>query len=84
MTLSGDPSGEAPYLQEFFKGLGTNNETWSGTATQYCDGVAVGAQSCPASNTEHVAYPTGGALVGRVGGREHRVTGAGDRPPAWR
>jgi putative Ig domain-containing protein len=64
VTLSGDPSGIAPYLQEFFKGLGTNNETWSGTATQYCDGVAVGAQSCPASNTEHVAYPTGGALSG--------------------
>jgi Putative Ig domain len=64
VTLSGDPSGEAPYLQEFFKGLGTDNETWSGTATQYCDGVAVGAQSCPASNTEHVAYPAGGALSG--------------------
>jgi serine protease len=64
VTLSGDPSGEAPYLQEFFKGLGTNNETWSGTATQYCDGVAVGAQSCPASNTQHVAYPAGGALSG--------------------
>jgi serine protease len=64
ITLSGDPHGVAPYLQEFFKGLGTNNETWSGTATQYCDGVATGAQSCPASNTEHVAYPTGGALSG--------------------
>jgi serine protease len=32
--------------------------------TQYCDGVAVGAQTCPASNTQHVAYPTGGALAG--------------------
>jgi hypothetical protein len=64
VTLSGDPSGEAPDLQEFFKGLGTNNELWSGVMTQYCDGVAVGAQSCPASNTEHVAYPTGGALAG--------------------
>ena len=64
VTLSGDPSGEAPDLQEFFKGLGTNNELWSGVMTQYCDGVAVGAQTCPASNTEHVAYPTGGALSG--------------------
>jgi hypothetical protein len=64
ITLSGDPSGAAPYLQEFFKGLGTNGELWSGVMTQYCDGVAVGAQSCPASNTEHVAYPTGGALSG--------------------
>ena len=64
ITLSGDPSGAAPYLQEFFKGLGTNGELWSGVMTQYCDGVAVGAQSCPASNTEHVAYPSGGALAG--------------------
>ena len=64
ITLSGDPSGAAPYLQEFFKGLGTNGELWSGVMTQYCDGVAVGAQSCPASNTEHVAYPSGGVLAG--------------------
>ena len=64
VTLSGDPSGEAPDLQEFFKGLGTDNELWSGVMTQYCDGVSVGAQSCPASNAEHVAYPTGGALAG--------------------
>jgi len=64
VTLSGDPSGEAPYVQEFIKGLGTGSELWSGVMTQYCDGVAVGAQSCPASNTQHVAYPAGGALAG--------------------
>ena len=64
VTLSGDPSGEAPYDQEFFKGLGTGGELWSGVMTQYCDGVAVGAQTCPSSSTEHVAYPTGGALAG--------------------
>jgi len=64
VTLSGDPSGEAPYLQQFFKGLGTSNETWSGVMTQYCQGVTAGSQSCPASNTQHVAYPTGGALAG--------------------
>jgi serine protease len=63
-TLSGDPSGEAPDLQGFFKGLGTGNELWSGVLTQYCDGVTTGAQTCPASNTEHVGYPTGGALAG--------------------
>jgi len=63
VTLSGDPSGEAPYVEAFMKGLGTINETWSGVMTQYCDGVAAGAQSCPASNTEHVAYPSGGALA---------------------
>jgi hypothetical protein len=64
VTLSGDPKGLAPYLQEFMKGLGTGNELWSGVMTQYCDGVAVGAQTCPSTNTEHVAYPTGGALAG--------------------
>ncbi len=64
ITLSGDPSGEAPYLQQLFKGLGTGGETWSGVMTQYCQGVSTGAQSCPASNTYHVAYPTGGAIAG--------------------
>jgi hypothetical protein len=64
VVFSGDPSGEAPYLQELMKGLGTGSELWSGVMTQYCDGVATGAQSCPSSNTEHVAYPTGGALAG--------------------
>jgi serine protease len=64
VTLSGDSSGLAPYVQEFMKGLGTGGELWSGVLTQYCDGVAVGAQTCPASNTQHVGYPTGGALAG--------------------
>ncbi|HEY2443148.1 MAG TPA: hypothetical protein VGI31_08445 [Streptosporangiaceae bacterium] len=63
-VFSNDPSGMAPYAQELLKGVGTNNELWSGVMTQYCDGVSVGAQSCPATNTEHVAYPTGGALAG--------------------
>ena len=66
VTLSGDPSGEAPYLQEFYKGLGTNGELWSGVMTQYCDGVATGSQSCPASNTQHVAYPAGGSVLSGV------------------
>lgn len=64
VTLSGDPNGAAPYLQELFKGLGTGGETWSGVMTQYCQGVSTGATSCPASNTQHVGYPTGGALKG--------------------
>jgi hypothetical protein len=64
VTLSGDPSGEAPYVQKLMKGLGTSGELWSGVMTQYCDGVAAGAQSCPASNASHVAYPTGGAYAG--------------------
>ena len=64
VTLSGDPSGQAPYQQELYKGLGTGGELWSGVMTQYCDGVAVNAQSCPASNTQHVGYPSGGVLAG--------------------
>jgi serine protease len=67
-TYSGDPSGIAPILQAFFKGLGTGSgstqDLWSGVMTQYCEGVATGTQTCPASNTSHVAYPTGGALAG--------------------
>ena len=62
-TLSGDRSGEAPYVQKLIKGLGTNSETWSGVMTQYCEGVARGSTTCPAS-AAHVAYPTGGALAG--------------------
>jgi serine protease len=63
ITLSGDPNGMAPRLQEFFKGIGTGGETWSGVMTQYCEGVATGSQSCP-TNAAHVAYPAGGALAG--------------------
>ncbi len=62
-TLSGDSSGEAPYVQKLMKGLGTGSELWSGVMTQYCQGVAVGAQSCP-SGSAQVAYPTGGAYTG--------------------
>ncbi|MHB1434145.1 MAG: Ig domain-containing protein [Streptosporangiaceae bacterium] len=64
VTLSGDPSNIAPYLQQLLKGIGTGGETWSGVMTQYCQGVTTGATSCPASNAYHVAYPTGGALAG--------------------
>ena len=64
VTLSSDPSGEAPYLQEFFKGLGTGQELWSGIMTQYCQSVFAGTTICPPGNTQHVAYPLGGALAG--------------------
>lgn len=65
MTLSGDTVGAVPYLENLFKGLGTGNELWSGTMTQYCDGplVSTGATSCP-SGAPHVGYPTGGAFAG--------------------
>ena len=66
VTLSGDPHGIAPYLQAFIAGLGTRGETWSGVMSEYCQGpqFAAGSQTCPASNTHHVSYPTGGALAG--------------------
>jgi hypothetical protein len=63
LTLSGDTKGIAPVLQEFFKGLGTNNELWSGVLTQYCEGVAKGTITCAAA-ASHVGYPSGGALAG--------------------
>ena len=59
----GDPQGMAARLQALFQGVGTNNETWSGVMTQYCEGVAVGATACPVG-AAHVGYPTGGALAG--------------------
>jgi serine protease len=54
-NLSGDTAGVAPRVEALFTGLGTNNELWSGVATQYCESVATGATSCPA-NAAHVAY----------------------------
>lgn len=63
-TLTGDPSGEAPYVQKLMKGLGTNSDLWSGVMTQYCQGVAAGSQTCPASSTQHVGYPVVPPLSG--------------------
>ena len=62
-TFSGDPLGMAADLQAFLAGLGTGGETWSGVMTQYCEGVAAGARTCPPA-ASHVGYPTGGALAG--------------------
>ena len=62
-TFANDSTGVAPRLQQLFKGIGTNNELWSGVMTQFCEGVATGSQTCPA-NSAHVAYPTGGTLAG--------------------
>jgi serine protease len=65
MTLTNDPVGAVPYLQNLFKGLGTGGELWSGVMTQYCDGsqVSNGATFCP-SGAPHIGYPTGGTLAG--------------------
>jgi hypothetical protein len=62
-TLTGDRSGAAPYLQRLLKGLGTDGETWSGVVTQYCDGVAFTATSCPADSL-HIPYPAKDVLAG--------------------
>jgi hypothetical protein len=62
-TFTNDSVGAASVVQEFFKGLGTNNEGWSKVMSQYCEGVSSGTTSCPAS-APHVGYPTGGALAG--------------------
>jgi hypothetical protein len=62
-TFTNDPAGAAPIVQEFFKGLGTNNEGWSKVMTQYCEGISSGSSTCP-STAPHVGYPTGGALAG--------------------
>jgi Ricin-type beta-trefoil lectin domain/Putative Ig domain len=62
LTLSGDPSGEAPRLQAFFKGL-QSGASWSGVMTQYCQNVPSGTQTCPAG-AQHVGYPDPGALAG--------------------
>ena len=43
----GDPMGMAPRLQAMFQGIGTNNETWSGVMTQYCQGVGAGLHVVP-------------------------------------
>ncbi|WP_266157742.1 RICIN domain-containing protein [Dyella silvatica] len=64
VSLSKDNEGVVPYLQKFFKGLGTGGELWSGVMTQYCDGpnVSAGATACP-KNASFVGYPTGGAYA---------------------
>jgi len=61
-VFSGDPNGMAPDMEEFFSGLGTSNELWSGVLTQYCEGVAVGTVFCPTASS-HVAYPSGGGVL---------------------
>ncbi|WP_344571192.1 Ig domain-containing protein, partial [Kitasatospora viridis] len=63
--FSGDSAGAAGATQQMFKGIGTNNETWSADLTQWCDGpnVASGATSCPA-NANFIPYQAGGVLSG--------------------
>jgi len=62
-AFSGDPAGMAPVQQEFFAGLGTAGETWSGVVTQYCQGIVAGGTVCPAG-AARVGHPTDGVLAG--------------------
>lgn len=66
-VFSSDPANAAVAAQQLFRGLGTNNESWSGVMTQYCDGptVAVNASVCPAG-APHAAYPTGGGVLAGI------------------
>ena len=53
-----DPSGEAPYQQSFFKGIG--GSAWQATQTQYCDSTGVlGLQPTCTAGAGHVGNPTG-------------------------
>jgi hypothetical protein len=61
--FTGDTAGMAKVQQDFFRGLGTNNEKWSKVATEYCQGVASNAFSCPPS-AQHAAAAAGGVLAG--------------------
>jgi serine protease len=62
-NFSNDPAGMAPRVEALFTGIGTNGELWSGVSTQYCEGVAFGATTCPDA-APHVGYATNGALAG--------------------
>jgi serine protease len=64
-AFTGDPDHAASAAQQMFKGIGTNNETWSADLTQWCDGpnVSAGATSCP-SNANFIPYQAGGVLAG--------------------
>lgn len=44
------------YITDFFKYVSSTATAWNGTTTQYCQGVAVGASSCPTGNP-HVGNP---------------------------
>jgi IPT/TIG domain len=62
-VFSNDHDAEAPALQSFYGGLGSDRELWSGIVTQYCDGVAVGSTSCNTAS-QNIPYPSPGVLAG--------------------
>jgi hypothetical protein len=63
LTLSNDPVGAAPYLQNFLRGLFGSQDTWSTSTTQYCQGVPKNSTTCPPTAT-FVHHPATTALAG--------------------
>jgi hypothetical protein len=63
VTLTNDPAGAAPYVQDFLRGLFGSKDTWSTSTTQYCQGVAKNTTTCPSSAT-FVNHPTASPLAG--------------------
>jgi hypothetical protein len=65
-NLTGDPSGIAPVVQKFFRGLGTEqpNQLWSGVMTQFCEGIPKGSQVCPSGSAQVGTPPASGSLKG--------------------
>jgi hypothetical protein len=63
LTFSGDPFSAAPYLQNFMRGLFGSQDTWSTSTTQYCQGIAKKATTCPAT-AQFVTHPSTTPLAG--------------------
>jgi hypothetical protein len=63
LNFSKDPDRAAPYVQNFLRGLYGNRDTWSTSTTQYCQGVAKGATTCP-KTAAFVIHPTSSPLAG--------------------
>ena len=63
LTFSNDPVGAAPRVQDFLRGLFGAQDTWSTSTTQYCQGVAKGATTCPSTAT-FVHHPATTPLAG--------------------
>jgi serine protease len=63
VTFSNDPDQAAAYLQRFLRGLFGARDTWSTSTTQYCQGVAKRATTCPKSAT-FITHPASTPLAG--------------------
>jgi hypothetical protein len=58
-----DPAQAAPYLQNFLRGLFGSQDSWSTSTTQYCQGIAKSATTCPTTAT-FVTHPASTPLLG--------------------